>query len=201
MKNQNKYLIVFILLITIGITSCKKNDPVQEIDQEEVGTATILFTEVIENGDNYVEVEGGQVEKVSFSGADMLPKVGTHIHLNSGKTYRVSIQTTDFSGRESQQSFVDRADVHQAFILGAPAGTISYKYAEKENVGIDGFISVLKNYDKAFVMRYVMRHLNKGEKSKIKGEDWNNPDFNKFLGENDLDLRFEVHLVDGHHHH
>jgi len=131
--------------------------------------------------------------------------VGTHLHLEEGKSYRLQLKATDFAGRETQQTFVQRADIHQAFILGASADVLTYEYADKDaagksvNVGVTGYLTVLKESE-TFVLRYVMRHLNPGVKANIKASDWNNVNFAQFTGANDLDLKVEVHLVgeDGH---
>lgn len=42
---MNKY--IFILFIALStLTACSKNDPTPEIDQEELGSATLIFTPV-----------------------------------------------------------------------------------------------------------------------------------------------------------
>ena len=155
-------------------------------------------------------MENPEVKEVIFEGSAMLPPVDAHLHLYVGKTYRLELFTTDFAGRESQQTFINRADIHQAFILGNPTqsleGTMEYVYADRDadgnrlNVGVTGYLTVVEEADK-FVLRYVMRHLNPGVKESITTEDWSNSDFTQFTGANDLDLKVEVHLVGDHEHH
>lgn len=207
---------LFILLFSASIftlTSCTKDDPVPEIDQEEVSGATLFFTEVEAeaHGDHfhYHEIEGAETDSLVFSGTDFLPDPGAHLHLTAGKSYKFHLEIRDFSGRESQQTFVDRADQHFAFLLGAPEGSLDATYAdetsagEKVQVGITGYLNVLKASD-SFVFRYVMRHLNPGVKESIDThQDIFNADFTNFGGANDLDLKFEMHFVaaDGGHDH
>ncbi|KGE16041.1 hypothetical protein [Sphingobacterium deserti] len=209
MKKIN--VVILALSILFFAASCSKDDPTPEVDQEEVGTAKLIFTEVEReaHGDHahYNDIQNPEVVTVTFSGADMLPPVGEHLHLEVGKSYRLQLVATDFAGRETQQTFVARADIHQAFILGAPANSLSYEYGDIDangqalNVGVTGYLTVnaLAN---TFTMNYVLRHLNAGVKGRITAADWNNASYNQFTGENDLDLKVSVHLVaEGDHDH
>jgi len=203
---KTNIFILFILSTILVFQSCTKDDPTPETDQEDVSAATLTFTEVkAENhGDHidYSEITDPEVESVEFSGNQFLPPVGAHIHLEVGKSYRFNLKVKDFAGRESQQTFIDRADQHFAFLLGAPQGSLSAEYAdkttagEKVKVGVVGYITVLKKSE-SFTFRYLMRHLNPGAKANINTTtDIFNTDFNKFSGANDLDLKVEVHLVE-----
>src|SRR5690606_20417400 len=205
MKKLSLFAIKFTILLS---TSCSKDDPTPEIDQEEVNAAELVFTEVEReaHGDHYHynEIENPDVEHVKFS-KEGLPEVGTHLHLEVGKTYKLELIAKDFAGRETQQTFVQRADIHQAFILGAPEGTFEYAYGDRDadnnkiQVGVTGYLTVAKEAD-TFVFRYIMRHLNPGVKANITAADWNNKDFAKFTGANDIDLQVEVHVVSDHGH-
>ncbi|PRD56540.1 hypothetical protein [Sphingobacterium gobiense] len=212
-----KQINLFILAISILFfaPSCSKDDPTPEEDQEEVGTAKLVFTEVEreEHGDHYHynDISNPQVEEVVFGGDQMLPPVNAHLHLYVGKTYRLELFATDFAGRETRQTFLDRHDIHQAFILKNPTGslaeTMEYVYADRDvdnnevNVGVTGYLTVAEEAD-TFVLRYVLRHLNPGVKENITAGDWSNSNFMQFTGANDLDLKVEVHLVSeqGHDH-
>ncbi|NGM64257.1 hypothetical protein [Sphingobacterium sp. SGR-19] len=208
-----KQINLFILAISILFfaPSCSKDDPIPEEDQEEVGIATLVFTEVKrelhEGHYHYHDIEGAETISVKFEGKDLAPPVNAHLHLKVDKSYRLELKSTDFLGRESQQTFVDRAETHQAFILGDETGSLEYEYADQDangktvNVGVTGYLTVRKEAD-IFVLRYVLRHLNPGVKENIKASDWNNKDFTKFTGANDLDLEVPVHLVhEGDHDH
>lgn len=202
MKKFN--LAIVALAMVVFAASCTKEDPTPEVDQEEVGVATLIFTEVeVEDHDDHVhynDIAGGQSDTVTFSGAELLPPVGAHLHLYVGKTYRVELVATDFAGRETQETFVSRADIHQAFILGAPANSLSYVYGDVDengtavNVGVTGYLTVDAATD-SFVLNYVLRHLNEGVKESITANDWNNENYTQFTGANDLDLQVEVHLL------
>lgn len=213
MKKIN--IIILAISILFLAPSCSKDDPTPELDQEEVGTAKLVFTEVEReaHGDHYHyhPIAGAEAVEVPFAGESMLPEEGTHVHLQVGKTYQLELFVTDFAGRETQHTFTDRADIHQAFILKNPTesleGVFEYDYADKdangnsvENVGVTGYLTVVKEAD-AFVLRYVLRHLNPGVKENITAADWSNPNFLEFTGANDLDLKVEVHPVGGGHGH
>lgn len=206
-----KKLLSILFIASISLTACQKDDPIAETDQEEVGTATLTFTEVEReaHGDHYHynDIAGADVETVRFAptSGQLLPEVGSHLHLEVGKTYRLELKATDFAGRETQQTFVTRHDIHQAFLLGTPQGALDYVYADRDendqrvNVGVTGYLTVLDHAD-TFVLQYIIRHLNPGVKEKITASDWNNSNYQQFAGETDLDLKVEVHLVDEHNH-
>ncbi|MGO1722138.1 MAG: hypothetical protein ACTHZ1_04050 [Sphingobacterium sp.] len=208
---KSNLLTLSILSLFLVFQSCSKDDPIPEIDQEEVSGATLFFTEVDaeSHGDHYHyhDIEGAQVDSLVFSGTEFLPDPGAHLHLEVGKSYRFSLTVRDFAGRESQQTFIDRDDQHFAFLADVPEGSLTAEYAdlrsdqEKVKVGITGYINVVE-LSETFVLRYVMRHLNPGVKETIDPKvDIFNNDFTKFEGATDLDLKFEVHLVEEEHHH
>ncbi|SEL07431.1 hypothetical protein [Parapedobacter koreensis] len=192
-------------LLSLGflafLSSCSKDDPDPEIPQEEIGGAKLTFTEVEWHGDHADDIENPEIVEVEFDEAG-LPPVGAHLHLDVGKTYRLELKAYDFAGRESQQEFIEEAHIHQLFFLGAPEGVLDYQYADPDNVqvGVTGYLHVLKTSE-SFVFNVILRHLNEGVKSNITADDWNNPNYTQFGGENDLDLKVEVHVVEGDHDH
>jgi len=204
----SKYIASAIIAL-ITLNSCSKDDPIPVIDQEEVGSARLVFTEVeVEaHGDHfhYNDFAGQEKDSIIFEGEKFLPPVGAHMHLEVGKTYRFELRVFDFAGRQSQKTFIDRDDQHFAFWIGAPADALKIIYADKKEdktkvkVGTIGYITVLKASE-SFNWRYIMRHLNPGVKTSIDVEnDIQNKDFTKFGGANDIDVKFETHLVDDDH--
>jgi hypothetical protein len=208
-KLKNYKFAILIGFIALSFTACKKDDPIAEVPSEEVGNAELTFLEVEaelhDDHYHYNDIAGAVPLTISFDQAG-LPPVGTHAHLSEGKTYRVSLKSYDFAKREMQQEFVAKPDIHQAFFLGAPEGVLSYVYADRDsdnkkvNVGVTGYLTVTEA-SAGFTFRYVMRHLNPGVKAGITAEQWNAADFaSKFSGANDLDLKFDLHLVEGEGH-
>lgn len=210
MKKINQLLLLASFSLVLTFQSCSKDDPTPENDQEEVGGAQLIFTEVEReaHGDHfhYNPIEMPETDTVTFSGTPPLAPVGTHLHLEVGKTYKLELVAKDYAGRETQKTFIDRDDIHQVFILGAPTGTLDYVYADKKedgtkvNVGVTGYLTV-NSLSNTFVLNYILRHLNPGIKQNITALDWNNINYTSFSGATDLDLKVEVHLVDGDHDH
>ena len=194
---------IIILFSVLFLASCSKDEPTLEIDQEELSTATLLFTPVEEkliNGEvQFIPDTHEDIQTVKFTGSQLAPEIGSHVDLAVGHIYQLDLKTTDFLGRESQQSFLTRATTHQAFLLGTPDEAISFRYGD-DQVGVKAYIKILKPSNKS-TWQYIMRHLNNGVKERINASDWDNTNYNKFTGANDLQLSFEVHLVENHHHH
>jgi len=193
---MNKYLLTLFIAIAT-LSSCSKNDPTPEADQEELGSASLTFTPVnkVVNGDKitYTPIADEKPSEIKFSGNPLLPPVGAHVHFHVGDTYKMELKSYDFAGRESQNTFLQRADIHQAFLLNAPANSLAFVYGDNQ-VGVTAYITVLKESE-SFPLRYIMRHLNAGVKARVTAADWNNANFTQFTGANDLDLKFEAHFV------
>ena len=197
---MKKYLILLTAFV-LTLSSCTKDDPIAEVDQEELSTATLTFTPVERINNNgeitYKTIEGENAESIKFEGKQLLPPTDAHLHLHVGETYKMELKTTDFAGRPSENTFLSRADTHQAFLLGTPTGAIDFVYGD-DNVGVTAYITVLKQGETS-IFNYILRHLNKGVKDRIKASDWNNVNYSQFTGDNDLNLKFSVHLVDHSH--
>ncbi len=196
-----KNYILIALISVFAFSSCTKDDPIPEVDQEQLSTATLTFTPVekeIKDGKTiYTSIEGGEVESIKFQAPSYLPEVGTHLDLHVGETYKLSLKTTDFAGRASEQTFLNRSGSHQAFLLGADNATLEFVYGDENNVGITAYITPKK--EASVVLNYIMRHLNAASKQTLKASDWNNTAIK--LGAIDLDLKFEAHLVEEGHGH
>lgn len=210
-KLRNYSLAILVAMVALTFNACKK-DPAPEVPEEEIGKAELTFLEVEReaHGDHYHynPIASAVPLTISFDG-NGLPPVGTHAHLTEGKTYKLTLKSYDFAGREMQQEFLEKHDIHQAFILGAPQGTLTYVYADRDkdnvkvNVGLTGYLTVDEHTETGFTFRYVLRHLNPGVKAGITAANWNDANFAaKFAGANDLDLKFELHPVhEGEHDH
>lgn len=197
-----KNYILLALISVFTFSSCKKDDPVQEVDQEQLSTATLIFTPVdkeIKDGKTvYTPKLDEEVHTMKFEGPTYLPEVGAHLHLHVGEIYKLELKTTDFAGRASEQTFLNRHENHQAFLVGANNTELELEYGDETNVGITAYITVKKEKD-SFVLNYVMRHLRPNVKQNIKATDWNNANYTQFTGDNDLDLKFEAHFVEEGH--
>lgn len=194
---MKKYIFT-LFVAALTLTSCSKNDPTPEVDQEELGSASLTFSPVTVINQNgvvtYEPVPNEESQEVKFTGSPLLPPVGKHVHLHKGHTYKMELKSYDFAGRESQQTFIQRTDSHQAFLLNAPANSMNFVYGD-DQVGVTAYITILEESE-TFTLRYIMRHLNAGVKDRITAADWNNTNFAQFTGANDLDLKFEAHFTE-----
>lgn len=206
---RNYTLAILVAFVALTFNACKK-DPKPEVPEEEIGKTELTFLEVTReaHGDHYHynAIADAKPLTITFDNKG-LPPVGTHAHLIEGKTYKLSLKAYDFANREMQQEFVEKHDIHQVFILGAPVGILSYAYADRDkenkkvNVGVTGYLTVEEHTEKSFTFRYVLRHLNPGVKTSVAAGNWNDENFaTKFSGANDLDLKFELHPVEGEGH-
>lgn len=201
--------LVFLTIGTLVISSCSKDDPQPEIDQEEVSNAKITFTEVErelhDDHYHYHEVPNGFQETITFDG-NFVPST-EHFDLEEGKTYKMEVVTYNFQGQESQQIYIDRADIHQAGIFGFTGNNENNRFDLKENmelaygdangarVGITSYITVTEHSETAFNFQYRIFHLQEGAKSDLAVADWN--DFSKLsnAGSTDLSLTIPMHFV------
>lgn len=192
----------FILFALLSLTSCTKDEPTPEIDQEELGGAKLIFTAVekqeIDGKVSYLPVEGEEVQEIKFDDKTFLPEAGAHVDLEEGHTYKMDLIAYDFLKREVQQTFLNKPENHQAFLLGADEKILSFEYGDEHNVGISNYITIHEG-DKKVQLQYIMCHLTAAAKQTLKASDWNNPDIS--VGSVDLKLVFEVHLVKEDHHH
>lgn len=183
-----------LLLILFTLVSCTKNEPTPEIDQEELGSAKLIFTPVSKDQEKniYTEIDGAKAMSIEFKGYPLLPPAGEHIHLTTGLTYKLELVSYDFAGREVQNTFLQRAETHQAFLLNAPTGCLNFEYGD-DQVGVTSYLTVVKDME-VKMLRFIMRHLNPGVKSRITTSDWNNQNYIQFTGANDLELKFDAHF-------
>lgn len=198
---MKKNIFLLLLFLFSIMAACTKDSPTPEIDQEELGAANLIFTPVVKNGEqnSYIPIPNEEVVTLSFKGNPLLPPVGEHIHLTTGMTYKMELVSFDFAGREVQHTFIQRADTHQAFLLNAPVNSLSLEYGD-DQVGVTSYITIKEDME-VTLLRFVMRHLNTGVKSRIKASDWNNKDYDQYTGANDLDLKFEAHFSSEEHAH
>lgn len=198
-----KNYILLALISVFLVSACTKDDPTPEVDQEQLSSANLIFTPVektVKNGKiTYTPIAGEEIQTIKFAGPTYLPEVGAHLDLHVGDTYQLDLNTTDFAGRASQQTFLNRPESHQAFLLGVDNSVLDFVYGDENNVGITAYITVKK--EGSVVLNYIMRHLRPNVKQNITAADWNNTNYTKFTGDNDLDLKFEAHLVGSDHGH
>lgn len=204
MKKSNLKLLVTLLIpVTFFLSSCEKDDPVPEIDQEVITDVTLRFTEVNELNEPIIE-SSFEVEAVDAQGISLgvSPEIGIISSLEPGKKYLLDIELYNSLADENVTEEVAADDEeHQFYFLGSAlvgeAAFLSYSYNDMDGngnpVGLQGYITVnetMPAYNGTF--RVILRHdLNKD----FSGA--NNPNFEDFEqagGESDLDVTFQVSL-------
>src|SRR5690606_13216585 len=91
-KLTPKLLLVILIQLSVFLTSCEKEDPVPEIDQEVITDVTLLFSEVDDSGEivagSGFEVVARDAEGISLGNS---PEIGTIEGLEAGKKYLLEV--------------------------------------------------------------------------------------------------------------
>jgi hypothetical protein len=204
MKNQKfRSLLTIIIPLTFIISSCEKDDPVPEIDQEVITNVTLKFTEVNELNEpiagSSFEVEAEDAQGISLGDS---PQIGTISSLQPGKKYLLDIDLYNSIADESiTEEIAEDDEEHQFYFLGTSlvgeAAFLSYTYIDLDEnnnpVGLQGYVTVDETIPvNNGTFRVILRHdLNKD----FSGA--NNPNFETFEqagGESDLDITFQVSM-------
>jgi len=194
-KNQLLSIAAIAILLIVSITSCSKNDPVPELDQEEYNAVQIVLQHGELVNDEFVASQEETIINFTKEGVPT-PK---HVHITEGESYRMKINLL-YNGENINQEVIDEADAHQFFFLGAPDGVFDYKY-EDDNIGLQGILSVLDHADSAFDFNIILRHgLNKNHAA---AQTWNSKTYVQAGGADDLNIKVELHVTatDGEHDH
>ncbi|TCK85211.1 hypothetical protein [Albibacterium bauzanense] len=186
-KNQLLSIAAIALLLIVSITSCSKNDPIPELDQEEYNSIQLVFEHGTYTNNVFTPSDGETL--VTFT-KDGTPTPGT-INLTEGKSYRMKINL--LSDNESiNQEIIDEADEHQFFFLGSPDGVFDYKY-EDDQIGLTGILSALKETNAAFDFQILLRHaLNKDHAA---AQAWNSKTYVEAGGADDLNIKLKIQVI------
>ena len=200
MKNSNpKLLSILLLLFSMFIFSCEKDDPVPEIDQELITEVTLVFEELDEAGavvpGTAFEVIAKDAQGISLGGTPQIEDIES---LAPGKTYQLSIRLYNHMANEDMtEEITEHGDEHQFYFLGSAlvgnASFLEYRYLDQDEngfpLGLKGKVNVGENAQPGS-FRVVLRHgLNKS----FTGAD--QPSFENYEtagGESDLDITFQI---------
>jgi len=199
-KLSPKLLIALLLTFGILLTSCEKEDPVPEVDQEVITDVTLLFTEVDDSGEivsgSGFEVVASDAQGISLGNS---PEIDAIEGLEAGKKYLLEVSLYNSIAGEDVTAEVAEDDTeHQFYFLGSTlvgeTAFLSYEYEDEDSnahpIGINGYVAVGSPAIATGTFRVVLRHdLNKAF------EGAKNPNFENFEqagGETDLDVTFQV---------
>lgn len=181
MKNNKILSIILLLLfITISFTSCKRNDPVPEIDQEEFNEVKVTFTN-LSNKDDLVVVtinKEGNPSKEFYS-------------LFKNETYLMEIELYNNSTSINDE-LIEDIDEHQFFFIAPSDAINSYTYKD-DNLGLKGEIKFAERTNE-FAFNIILRHgLTKSHPA---AQNWNSANFAEAGGADDLSTTFKIKLLD-----
>lgn len=186
-KTQLLSILSLALIIAFSFSSCSKDDPVPEIDQEEYDAAELEFVSLETINGELVETDESVVITFSPDGKS----APSHSHLTEGETYRLKV-TLFHDGESINQEILDAGDEHQFFFVGAPDGVFDYRY-EDQNVGLTGVLTVTGHSDAAFDWNIVLRHgLNKNHAA---AQEWDSTDYVQAGGADDVNVTAELHVT------
>lgn len=215
--------------ILLFITSCSKDDdtvPIKVgIQRSEIILTEVSGESVAAHGDHFHGLDDGVEGESLTIKFDENGKAtsGGHLHLEADAVYKIALKAWDHTGKEVQNDFIASksiADSYKAFLVGGnftlntatddESGSIFQPREKKyldgtavngalETTGVLSYFTVgHSNEGLTNEVKYVLRKLNAGEKGKITRLDWQTE--TKFAGQNVLELTFEIHAEEGHHH-
>lgn len=230
MKRKINYLSLFLLASTLFLNACKDNEeqPKEGIQRSELIFTEITGEGVYPHGDHFHGLNGGvegETFKITFDDKGNA-LTGAHVHVEAETVYRIELKAWDYTGKEVQNDFIASkavADGYKAFFTGGnfvlntetddESGAIfqtrDLTYGDGtavsgqfETTGITSyFIAGHDNEGPTVDVAYILRKLEPGVKPNITRLDWNAQDYQtRFAGTNVLDLRFELHVEEGHGH-
>lgn len=181
MKTINlKIAIALLFSIVVAFSSCKKDDPTLEVDQEEYDSVKVVFTNLSDASDSLtINLDKhGNSEK-------------SHYQLLPHQTYKIEI-TLFSNGKDINQEFIEEIDEHKFFFLAPKEAVTNYLYQDND-LGLQGEIT-FGSYDSSFDLIALLLHgLDKKHPSAI---EWNSPDYHRAGGAEDLRLKISLHLTE-----
>ena len=179
---MNRYtlfsLISLFLVMSIGFSSCKRDDPVLEDDQEEFDSVELLFT-LIGNPE--------QTVKVVFNRFGS-PEQEKYKFLKNEK-YKMDIYLFH-DGEDITPEVEDESLEHQFFFFAPASAVTDYSYQDNQ-LGLKGIIQ-FGNASSQFNLKILLRHgLNKKHPS---AQLWNSPNYIEAGGVDDLSFSVPISL-------
>lgn len=203
MKKSPSLLTVLFLSLGIFLSSCEKDDPVPEIDQEVITELTLSFTE-LNDADEPIpgagfEVSANDVEGISLGSS---PSIEVIDSFEAGKKYQLNIFLYNhIAGEDVTEEVAEHGEEHLFYFLGTSLvgenAFLSYTYGDTDEhgqpIGLKGKITVGEvSAGTTGSFRVVLRH---GLDKNFLGAS--TPNFENMQsagGESDLDITFEVVL-------
>lgn len=173
----NKYTVLSIfLLLVISFSSCKRNDPVLEDDQEEYDAVEVVFTQLN---------DPSKTVKVIFNRNGFTEEVNYELLKNEKYQMEISLFHDD---ENINQEVIDTSDEHKFFFFAPDNAVLDYQYLDDE-LGLKGEIS-FGDYPESFDLKILLRHgLEKGNPA---AKAWNSKNYVQAGGVDDLSLKISI---------
>lgn len=216
-----------VLCVIGVLTSCdNKEDYTADLDlsRSELIFTPVLGDDVLPHEDHFHGLDNGILGQPLVLKFDKTtPPINNVAKIKADVAYKIELKTWDKEGNEIQDNFIKNkvtADKYKAFLQGGnfilnqnsetDQGALFFPREKKYGDGNDVvgkyevtgvlsyFILGKDNVSKTpKKLKYVLRELKDGEKSKIERGDWNRDDYEKaFVGKNILELNFELQVED-----
>ncbi len=203
MKSIQKQLFVaFLLSLTFVWTSCSKDDPVPEVDQEVITDLTVTFTEVDEEGNTIgtsMDFTASAGEGIALGGEIDVDLI---TGLESGKTYLMEISAyNSIADEDVTEEILEHDEEHQFYFLGSAFvgndAFMSYTYDDQDGngnpIGLSGFATVDNSSGaNSGEIRIILRHDSDKNMENADNPHWEN--YAQAGGESDLDVTFDVNF-------
>ena len=180
MNNLSLYttFLSLFLLISIGFSSCKRNEPVLEDDQEEYDAVEVLFT-LVNNPEKNVKVVFNR-----FGYPDQ-----KNYQLLKDEKYQMEISL--FHNGENINPEVEEESSEHQFFFFAPEKAVKDYHYQDDQLGLKGTIS-FGDLTEHFELKILLRHgLNKDHPA---AQLWNNPNYAEAGGVDDLLFNIPISL-------
>lgn len=171
-------LLSIFLVMAIGFSSCKRDEPVLEDDQEEYDSVEVLFT-LVSNPEQTVKVvfnRFGSPEQEKYK-------------ILKDEEYKMEISLFH-DGEEITAEVEDESLEHQFFFFAPESAVKDYTYRDNQ-LGLKGVIQ-FGNSSAQFDLNILLRHgLNKEHPS---AQLWNSPNYVEAGGVDDLSFTIPISL-------
>jgi len=213
MTTRNNILaFTFIILSALFISSCSKDTPQPEVEQEEPDRALLTFTKLDANGNETqtkvtVDFDGlshdhdhdhAHASSATVSAEDEHDHAHAHIHLEANSTYRLQIEMYR-AGQMINNEFIKAADEHQFFFFAKDeagktvSNIFTYVYEDKDQnnlpIGLKGKFTTL-GAGQADIQVILSHGL---DKYKVPAGVYNYDKYS-LVGDTDMDQTFELHI-------
>lgn len=177
MKNINIYsTLSLFLLLAISFSSCKRNDPILEDDQEEYDAVEVVFSQMN---------DPSKTVKVTFNRNGFTEESNYKLFKNENYIMEISLF---HDGENINKEIRDEADEHKFFFFAPEKAVTNYQYLD-DDLGLMGEIG-FGDYPERFDLKILLRHGL--DKENPAAKEWNSETYVEAGGVDDLLLKIPI---------